>query len=78
VAPGAGALIATAGGVLSIFSVTEAVAVFPAPSVAIREMTSLAPSVETTTGWGQVTVPTPPASHSPLTMTCKSVAVTFP
>ena len=38
VAPGAGELIAAVGAVLSIFRVTEAVALFPALSVAVREM----------------------------------------
>jgi hypothetical protein len=50
VAPGAGELIATVGAVLSIFRVTEALALFPALSVAVREMVWFAPSVETTTG----------------------------
>jgi hypothetical protein len=39
VAPGAGEAIVVVGGVLSILSVTEAVAVCPALSVAVREMT---------------------------------------
>ena len=50
VAPGVGKLIATVGAVLSILRVTDAVALFPAPSVAVREMVWFAPSVETTTG----------------------------
>ena len=50
VPPGVGELIATVGAVLSIFRVTEAVAVFPALSVAVREMIWFAPSVEATTG----------------------------
>ena len=50
VAPGVGEVIATVGTVLSIFRVTEAVAVFPALSVAVREMIWFAPSVEATTG----------------------------
>ncbi len=49
IAPEVGEPIATAGGVLSIFSVTEAVAVPPAPSVAVREITCV-PSAETVTG----------------------------
>ena len=48
VAPGVGELIATTGTVLSIFRVTEAVALFPALSVAVREMVWFAPSVGTT------------------------------
>jgi hypothetical protein len=39
VAPGAGEAIVMVGEVLSILSVTEAVAVWPALSVAVREMT---------------------------------------
>ena len=39
VAPDAGEAIVVVGGVLSIWSVTEAVAVWPALSVAVREMT---------------------------------------
>ena len=39
VAPGAGEAIVVVGGVLSILSVTEAVEVWPALSVAVREMT---------------------------------------
>ena len=41
------------GGVLSRLTVTLAVAVFPAVSVAVPEMTWFAPSVLTTTGDGQ-------------------------
>ena len=61
VAPGAGEAIVLLGGVLSILSVTDAPAVWPALSVAVREMTWFAPSVEVTTGWGQVTGAVPPA-----------------
>lgn len=45
-----GVVIATTGGVLSIFRVTEAVALLPKLSVAVRETVWLAPSVDTSTG----------------------------
>ena len=61
VAPDVGEAIVVVGGVLSILSVTESVAVWPALSVAVREMTWFAPSVVVTTGWGQVTGAVPPA-----------------
>ncbi len=43
------------GGVLSIFSVTLVVALFPAASVAVPEMICVAPSVVTVCGPGQLT-----------------------
>jgi hypothetical protein len=48
------------GGVKSIFSVTEAVAVAPLPSVAVPEIVWFAPSVATDWGLGQETGGTPP------------------
>ena len=51
----------TVGLVLSIFSVTDAVAVLLAPSVAVLETSWLAPSVVVVTGAGQVTGVMPPA-----------------
>lgn len=46
----AGEVMANTGGVLSILSVTDADAMFPPLSVAVREMTWLAPSLEAITG----------------------------
>ena len=48
------------GAVLSILSVTEAVAEFPAESLAVLETTWFAASVVVVTGCGQVIVPEPP------------------
>lgn len=70
VAFGAGAEMETAGPVLSIFSVTEVVAVAPTLSLTVPEMIWLAPSVETTRGAGQVSGATPPEHVN--------VTVTFP
>src|ERR1035441_8531287 len=52
VAADAGEVMESVGVVLSILSVTEAVAVLPAASVAVREMTWFPPSFEMTTLWG--------------------------
>ncbi len=68
VAAGAGDVMANVGRVLSILSVTEAVAKLPAASVAVREIAWFAPSVEITTGAGQMTAPVPP-EHTKLTVT---------
>jgi len=47
------------GGFFSSLTVTEAVALFPARSVAVP-LTGVVPSVETTTGPGQTAIPEPP------------------
>ena len=58
--PLAGEMMLRIGALLSIFNVTDAVAEFPAVSVAVLDTTWLAPSVVVITGCGQVIVPEPP------------------
>src|SRR3990170_2465699 len=54
-----GLLIIMLGGVLSILSVTEALAVLPALSIAVPAITCPAPSVVTVTGAGHDAMPDP-------------------
>src|SRR5713101_5658661 len=58
-----------AGGVLSRFTVRDAGAVFPARSVAVPEMTWLAPSVLTVIGDGQEATPLVLSEHVKLNVT---------
>ena len=57
------------GGVLSSFTVTEVVAVFPAPSVAVPLTTWFDPSVETETGIVQEAMPEVASWHVNVTVT---------
>src|SRR6516162_9357486 len=57
------------GGVLSRFMVTDRVAVFPARSVAVPEISWLAPSVLTVTGDGQTAIPLVLSEHAKVTVT---------
>src|SRR2546428_10001750 len=56
------------GGVLSRFTVTDAVAVFPALSTAVPFTTWFAPSVVTATGDGQTAIPLVLSAHVKLTV----------
>src|SRR5260370_4864173 len=57
------------GGVMSRFTVTDVVAVFPAKSVAVPETTWFAPSMVTATGGGQNATPLVLSEHVKLTVT---------
>ncbi|PYT15884.1 MAG: hypothetical protein DMF51_05900 [Acidobacteria bacterium] len=59
----------TSGGVVSMFSVTLTVALLPFRSVAVPLTTWFAPSAVTSTGPGQVAIPTPASAQVKLTWT---------
>ena len=69
IVPGAGEEIETTGGVLSIFTVTEACAVFPAMSVAVPFADNAAPSVESVIGDGQLAIPESASVQAKVTTT---------
>jgi len=56
------------GGLLSRLTLTDAVAVFPALSRAVPEITWFAPSVVTWTGAGQTSTPLPPSTQENVTV----------
>src|SRR5437867_1028778 len=68
VLPSAGALICTAGGVLSMFKVIDRVAWLPATSTAAPLITCPAPSVVTVTGAGQRATPLVASVHVKVTV----------
>jgi hypothetical protein len=68
-APSTGEVTLKAGGVLSMLSVTPAVAVLPARSVAVPSTTWFAPSVVTSAGGGQDATPLARSAQVNVTVT---------